>query len=921
MLSLTINKNATLTLHSDTALEGLNLTLVMTMPDPENPSSTTTRTMEFTRDGDYVTTKFYASEQKSLGVHRLVLYKNYGASGQQSLALLNFRLVPVSEATRRTSGEGGGSGSYTVDSELSATSTNPVQNKVIKQALDGKQATLQDGVNMATVNGQSLLAGGNIVTSSSSGSSYAVQLQGVDASKSVKNTYSDYKLISGVITSSTDVPTLTTLATTYSSIADMIEGEGYSTTMNPDFILDMYSSGNPFFYVAFYKVVSFSLEVYYFKVESTGLFSSYTDYILGSTAKTYCVAFEGARDYYVWDGSAMTKNPTTTQTIKFLNGANIMQAENTIYEIVGDIDLNGTIITPAAGSIIKFAGGRIKNGTIDGQNGISIECPDVIFFENMRFRRLIGEQVFKDTWFTDVFDEGSMKGISHISLSRDYDISVESMMINKGSTYNTSAPHDKVVIHGNGHKLTLPTQMVKPYKVATGQFINTRYIEVHDLTITLADSSFGKLQTVFDTNIGIFHNVKFNGSCRFAAAYTNSVPTDVYGYFGMMPQLRFYGCDIRVPTFAIEGAYNIVIARDSIFARSTPENDNNTIFSIAPFGYSQEFVDNSYVDFVNCYMEGGWETPNHGKRLLNNDGETYTYYYTVSGKSTSTYTNNITYNKVRFKSCELVFPYIGYEKGFSTTAWTDAHSGTTTLCEYEDCIIHTGLAKGRFYTDNLVFRRCKISLMHNNASFNYPCVMHCPTGSLEYSDCVFDASAYESKSGRTWTASKSGGLVADNDVTHTHYCLCIAEKPSDAFKIYLKNNTFIEGQHRNKIDIYCGAPTNGTLADRVECSGNKYALGKPRMLESNYRTSNRATYSSAYGRITEDYWSTPTTNMLLPIEHTSFRGSESMSDFDFSACTHDFDFSIGNIYSTSVATAYYIFDALRAVTRKLKFDE
>lgn len=920
MLPLTINKNATLTLDCNpTSLEGLNLTLVLLEPNGDKTP------MEFTRDGNEVTTKFYASSQRFLGVHRLTLYKNYNSTSQSGVEIktLSFRLVPVSEPTRRTSDEGGG-GSYTTDSELSDTSTNPVQNKVIKQALDGKQATLRDGENMATINGYSLLNGGNITIQGGegSGTSYTIQLQGTDTQKSVKNTYTDYKLISGAITSASDVPTLTTLSTTYSSIADMIEGEGYSTTMNPDFILDMVSDGAPFFYVAFYKVVMFSLEVYYFKVESTGLFSSYTDYILGTDAKTYCVAFEGVRDYYYWDGSTMTKNPTTTQTIKFLDGANIMKAENTTYEIVGDVDLNGTTITPASGSVIKYGGGKIKNGTINGQNGIWIECPDTIFFENMRFREMVSGQEFKDTWFRDVFDEGSVKGLSCLSLSRDYDVTVESMLINKGQTNRTLAPHDKLILKGNGHKLNLPTQMCKPYKVASAQFINTRYIEVYDLEITLADSSFGRLQVVFDTNIGIFHNVKFNGSCRFAAAYSNSVPTDVYGYFGMLPQLQFYGCDIRVPTFAVEGSYNQVIARDSIFARSTSENTDNTIFSIAPCGRNDFYVNNSYVDMENCYMEGGWETPNHGKRLDNGDG-TYTYYYTVSGKDTSTYTNNITYNKVRFKNCELVFPYMGYCRGFSTTAWTDQHSGTTTLAEYEDCIIHTGLTAGRFYTDNLVFRRCKISLMHNNNTFNYPFVLHCPTGSMEFSDCVFDSAEYTSKSGRSWTASKTGGLVADSDKAHTHFVLCITEYPSDDFKVILKNNTFIEGQYRNKVDIYCDAPsTSGsTLADRVECSGNRYALGKPRMMQSGYMDSTHAPWSSAYGKVTEGYWSTPTTNMLLPIEHTSFRGSESMSDFSFAACTHDFDFSIGNIYSTSVATAYYIFDALRAVARKLKFDE
>lgn len=39
-------------------------------------------------------------------------------------------------------GEGGGGGSITVDSELSATSTNPVQNKVITSVLAQAEATL-----------------------------------------------------------------------------------------------------------------------------------------------------------------------------------------------------------------------------------------------------------------------------------------------------------------------------------------------------------------------------------------------------------------------------------------------------------------------------------------------------------------------------------------------------------------------------------------------------------------------------------------------------------------------------------------------------------------------------------------------------------------------------------------------------------
>ena len=52
--------------------------------------------------------------------------------------------------------------SIRIDTALSTTSTNAVQNKVITTALNGKQANLVSGTNIKTVGGQSLLGSGNI---------------------------------------------------------------------------------------------------------------------------------------------------------------------------------------------------------------------------------------------------------------------------------------------------------------------------------------------------------------------------------------------------------------------------------------------------------------------------------------------------------------------------------------------------------------------------------------------------------------------------------------------------------------------------------------------------------------------------------------------------------------------------------------
>ena len=59
-------------------------------------------------------------------------------------------------------GENGSGSSITIDDFLSLTSTNPVQNKVIALALKDKQALLVSGVNIKTINNQSILGEGDL---------------------------------------------------------------------------------------------------------------------------------------------------------------------------------------------------------------------------------------------------------------------------------------------------------------------------------------------------------------------------------------------------------------------------------------------------------------------------------------------------------------------------------------------------------------------------------------------------------------------------------------------------------------------------------------------------------------------------------------------------------------------------------------
>ena len=92
-----------------------------------------------------------------------------------------------------------GGSNVTVDSALSSSSENPVQNKVIKSALDGKADTththnqyltshqdisgkqdqLVSGTNIKTINNQSLLGSGNITISGGSGSGGGISIDDV----------------------------------------------------------------------------------------------------------------------------------------------------------------------------------------------------------------------------------------------------------------------------------------------------------------------------------------------------------------------------------------------------------------------------------------------------------------------------------------------------------------------------------------------------------------------------------------------------------------------------------------------------------------------------------------------------------------------------------------------------------------------
>lgn len=92
--------------------------------------------------------------------------------------------------------------SITVDNVLSTTSTNPVQNKVITTAVNGKQAALVSGTNIQTINGNNILTSGNLtvgdVTTSNMQDYVTQQIAQID----IPTATSDLTNDSGFITAS-----------------------------------------------------------------------------------------------------------------------------------------------------------------------------------------------------------------------------------------------------------------------------------------------------------------------------------------------------------------------------------------------------------------------------------------------------------------------------------------------------------------------------------------------------------------------------------------------------------------------------------------------------------------------------------------------------------------------------------------------
>lgn len=391
-----------------------------------------------------------------------------------------------------------------------------------------------------------------------------------------------------------------------------------------------------------------------------------------TSGKVFAYVDKGVIYYERWNGSSWDEtNATETKTINYLESTAFNQ-ENTIYEIAYDFDLNGGTIKPAKGVVLKYAGGKIKNGTIDFSSStpaepVIIDCPDVQFFENVKIIKST-IQVMKDVWFDDIWmamtvdSDVSLLTCTAISLSKNHRVDFK-----HGEIAVRDTVARKLTIYGNGYKLTIDNT----YRPSSGRKVNNKYptswsrlfgcsaIAIYDLTIELVDKTIQTYDSIFVSSNVFIKNVVYRGYSRFAANWDN----DSYS----LSALELHDCDLRATSFIFENSYNKVRFYNSQLRYLNPQvRHYYELISIGAY-INPASVENCNVEAYDTYIGGVWEVGDRTKI----DG-------VVNG-----------YGYMKFHNCELVrFTTNNSQKtrGITDVIYEDCHFKTCNLPWKTSCI-------------------------------------------------------------------------------------------------------------------------------------------------------------------------------------------------------------------------------------------
>ena len=272
------------------------------------------------------------------------------------------------------------------------------------------------------------------------------------------------------------------------------------------------------------------------------------------------------------------EDPTYGKVKKNVLYQDMINKENTIYEIRYEFDLNGATITIPQGCILQFDGGKLKNGTLIGQN-TKLKYTETIFY-NIEIQ---GEWVVPKI-YSYLYDDIENDNLYNL------------LALQNEKIYNY------IYIDGNNEYIVTPRNL-------TGLIINSNCtIEINaNIRLNITDNSRTSfiLQT-WKPNIGIDNIIK-NVHIKGSGTLIGNFNKDMNNYNSSSCGLRLFYCENAI----VEGIKIKDTQGDSVIVSIGCDNiiiNNVHVSNYARNGYA--IIGGRQVILSNCVAkDGGYTDP------------------------------------------------------------------------------------------------------------------------------------------------------------------------------------------------------------------------------------------------------------------------------------------------------------------------
>lgn len=448
--------------------------------------------------------------------------------------------------------------------------------------------------------------------------------------------------------------------------------------------------------------------------------STKTDYSLPTSGqKIFYTRSKGIKRSIVWNGSEFkegTKTPVTINTF-----ATQFYTTKGTYTIKYEFDLNGQTIKPAAGTVLNFAGGKLKNGILDCSNGVTIAAGHEQIFENVKLYHN-DTQVIYDYWFDDIFATWSVVMNTHIYLSKDYTLDYKYMNM---ANYYTLSDYTKdftrlTHIIGNNHTLTVKTEGCHENM----GLMSAMHLQIEDLNVYCTNPVQKSLAYCFEGYHLVANNLNYIGYPRLYPNWNHNATNDTY--------FELKNCHIECQSFINEYNFRQILIDNCVIKYYNPvgaiiddeEDVNETVdedgkvvshtsqygnlFSCGPRivdANDEADIKNCWVEIKNSFIGGGWEYI--GVKISN-----ALVTRSIKNRHGNTYTQYMGYDRMIFTNCEFDDFVLG------TYNSKEKYVGNTKV-EFNNCIFNCCRSRQAWNKiDTVKFNNCILKGYSRAVSFS-----------------------------------------------------------------------------------------------------------------------------------------------------------------------------------------------------------